>query len=290
MAAYALGFVARVGGDFMYARFLIPIVPLVYFAGEAGMRALLEERRLPLGILVAGLLLLVSHEKSRRDALFLHPDGGRLGSSGVRGVADEHWYWSHDDGGLTLIERHERIGRALGRYFEGEPVKVLLGGQASLGYYARFAVCIEYAGLTDPEIARMPIDTRGRPGHEKGPSLEDLARRSVHFQFLKRPLDPAFYRLANFRVDGGAVRGEMFHYDRPMMERIRARFRDEVEFVDFPAFLDSWIEEMPEMPLAEIETGYEEFRSFYFLHNHDPRREGRILSERSLRRSPPPAP
>jgi len=275
---YTLGFIARVGGDFMYARFLHPLIPLVYFSGEIGLRRLFGRTRPLLFAIVVLLMLLVAHERSRRDSIFLEEDGSRKGSYDLRGVTDEHWYWGHRDGGLTLIEKHEAIGRTLARYFEGEAVRVLLRGQASLGYYGRFSFCIESAGLTDRYIAHQPREERGRPGHEKSPPHDYLVRMGVHFLFLKAPIDSAIYRNVYFRYGDRIVRGEMFTYDRDLMHRLGKRWPDQVRFIDFEAYLDQWILQIETMSDQDVAEAYERFRDFYFLHNPDPLREEAITS------------
>jgi len=278
VAGYIVLFVARVGGDFMYARFLHPVIPLIYFGAEAGLRRFLGRRRWLYLVISALVLLSVVHEKSRRDGIYFEEDGTSRSSYGPRGVADEHWYWSHKSNGNSLIERYEEIGGRLAGYFEGEKVTVLLGGQASLGYYGQFSECIEYAGLTDAYIAHLPIEKRGRPGHEKGATMDYVAERGVHFVFMKAPFKHEFYRLAYFRVGEGAIRAEMMTYDRELMRRLHARFPDAIDYVDFELYLDGWIEGMPDRPVDDVAAEYLEFRDFYFRHNPDPKRERRIIS------------
>lgn len=290
VAGYILLFVARVGGDFMYARFLHPLIPFIYFCAEAGLRRFLGGRRLLLLAVSALVVLSVVHEKSRRDGIYFNEDGTSKSSYGPRGVADEHWYWSHETNGFSLIERYEEIGGRLGDYFEGEDVTVLLGGQASLGYYGRFSNCIEYAGLTDAHIARLPVTKRGRPGHEKGATMDYVAERGVHFTFMKAPFKPGFYRLAYFRMGEGAVRAEMMTYDRELMMRLGRRFPDDIDYVDFELYLNDWIDSMPDLPIDEVAAEYSEFRDFYFRHNNDPEREERITSYLQANRLHPRVP
>lgn len=275
---YVLLFVARVGGDFMYARFLVPVIPMIYviletLAYRLGGR---WKRVLPALLLLLPLLLL--GEKQRREAIYFGPDGTPKSAFGVHGVTDEHWYYSHRINGLTLIEHFRVIGGQLRTYFEGLDVRVLLRGQAALGYYGHFPVCIENAGLTDRAIARQPTAERGRPGHEKAATSEYLVQRGVHFVFQKPPYLDRPYRSATFLVQGQPVRAEILRYDRTLMRQLRARYPAEISFTEFEAYLDAWIAGLPGLPADQARREYAEFKEYYFAGNQDPRRDGRILS------------
>lgn len=275
--AYLLLFVAKVGGDFMYARFVLPVVPLILFAGELGIRRLFG-RWTPVAVaLLLAIPLLVFAEKGRRDDLYMNADGSPREKFGPSGVTDEHAYYTRADGsGRNMIETYRFVGTRLARYFEGTKVRVVLGGQASLGYYGRFAYCLERWGLTDPVIARMPVAGRTRPGHEKAAPYEYLIEKRIHFEFMKRPYRTEPYRTVTFRVDDGRVRGELITWDRALMRHLHERFPDDVTFVDFEAWLDDWLRAMPGRSLEEVRKEYETLREFYFLHNDDPEREQRI--------------
>lgn len=270
---YAFLFVARVGGDFMYARFLLPIVPLVYLAAEIGIRRVFGSRR---AILVAALLvvpLLSFADRPARRSIFLDAGGNPKAAYGPGGVADEHWYWTHRDNGRSLIESYEWIGGELARGFPGSGARVLLQGQASLGYYADFDYCLEASGLTDHAIARRRIERRGRPGHEKSASREDLLDRRIHLLFMKRPMEPDIYRTVYFQIGADRIRAELITYDREVMRRLGERFGDGIRFVDFEVYLDDYLESNRARSADEVRRDYDRFRDFYFRHNSDPARE-----------------
>jgi hypothetical protein len=263
----------------MYGRFLHPVIPLVYLSAEISLRRLLGARRRYLLAAFLVIPLVVVFEKSLRDALFIEPNGERKGAFALRGITDEYWYWSQTEtfNGINPIRANELIGRQLEVYFRGTKVQVLLRGQASLGYYARFHQAIENAGLTDAYIAKLPLADRGRPGHEKNAPLEYLVNRGVHFVFFRSPYDTAFYRFVNFRIGGGSVRAEMFVYDRELMRHLRTRFPNDVQFIDFEEYLDSYIRTLSRKPPDVVRADYERFRSFYFAKNSDPAREAHFL-------------
>lgn len=271
--AYAFLFVARVGGDFMYARFLLPIVPLIYLAAEIGLRRLLGARRAILIAALAAVPLLSFIDRESRDGIFFDAQGSPRATYGPGGIADEHWYWTHRDTGRSLIESYESIGKGIASGFRDSGALVLLQGQASLGYYADFDYCLEGSGLTDRAIARSRIERRGRPGHEKSASREELISRRIHLLFMKRPLEPDPYRSVYFRVGGDQIRAEMIIYDRDVMNRLGERFGDSIRFIDFEAYLDDYLASIDGRPRDEVRRDFERFRDFYFRHNADPTRE-----------------
>jgi len=277
--SYLILFVIRVGGDFMYARFLIPLVPLGYMVTEIALRRAIGPRRRLLAVALVALPFLLFYEKERRNDIYYEKNGEPRSTFGPMRITDEHWYYTHDYYGRNLIDWYRRCGRQLSKYFKGQDVRVLLGGQASLGYYGRFAVCIEAAGLTDPYIARLPVRKRARPGHEKEAPPEYLVRRGVNFIFMVHVLDPhQEFRTAHFRIESKKIRAQMITYNRELMRHLKRTFPEDVEFVDFEEYLDEWLAALPAMPLERVRADYATFKDFYFLHNEDPERERPILA------------
>lgn len=276
---YGIFFVARVGGDFMYARFLHPIVPLMYAVGELSIRKLFSTKNRYLEIGFAVVLLLTVFDNSRRNSLFLDETGKRKPAFQLSGVTDEYWFWTEKESlPMTRIEENKIIGKIFEKYFHGEKVRVLLRGQASLGYYANFYECIENAGLTDKYIAHLPIEHRGRPGHEKEAPMEYLVKRGVHFCFNRQYYDASRYKHAYFNIIHGTMRAEMFIYDVNLMNNLRNKFPKEIVFTDFQQLLDEYISRMNTKSDRDISTDYQVFRNYYFLHNSDPEREKYFLA------------
>jgi hypothetical protein len=278
---YAFLFIARVGGDFMYARFLHPIIPLMYLMGELALRRFLAAKKLWLLIVCLALPLVVLFERIPRDALFINPDGKRKFAFGIDGIADEFWFWSHRDNqpfNMNPIEQNRLIGDELRNYFAGWNISVVIRAQASLAYFAKFYEVIENCGLTDSHIAHQPLAKRSRPGHEKSVTLDYLEERRVNFLFFRHPFDTTAYRLAYFRVSDGFRGAEMITYNRALMKHLRATFGDDVRFTDFEEYLDNYLAALDTKSKAEVQRDYEKFKRFYFLHESDPAREQRFLA------------
>jgi hypothetical protein len=222
--AYLVLFVARVGGDFIYARFMIPVVPLLYVPVEN----VLKGRLAPIAAAAAAALLLF--DNVRQDDGWA--EGGHRHTDLVaRGIVDEYWYYTRDVGGMNHIQQARVIGTALRRYQQDESMTVLISGQNALAYYARFPVAIEATGLTDRTIARSALEQRGRPGHEKSATLDYLRERRVDFVFARPPLDPASRRVA-FAVGDALFPAEVVT-ETGLVERLLARYPH--EFFVLPA-------------------------------------------------------
>ncbi len=207
---YAIGFVARVGGDFMFVRFLYVLIPFSYYLCEVSAATLLASR--PKLLLLAGLafLPLIVFDKDRRDDYLGGEPGAPAEMWGRYGITDEYRFWTRDTGrGLSLIESQLADGRKLRPFLEGEKVSVLLVAQASLAYAAKFYIGIESQGLTDKFIAHLPLERRGRPGHEKTPPWDYLVQRRVNFVFPRREIDPV--RSIRFMSGADTIAGYMHH-------------------------------------------------------------------------------
>ena len=255
-------FVAWVGGDFMFTRFLLPITPVLFLALQF---TVVAHRRLRLhaawcaaGVGAATLLMLYPAELQQR--------GERpLGFVEERAVYTEQ-----------VVEESRNYGRCLGALTRGVDTRVgIFGGQAMVAFEAKWPVVIECAtGLTDPVIARQPLETRGLVGHEKPAPLDYLAERGVHFLLFgprhvgfDGPLD----HLREMKVAHLTLtivtwsRAVMRHFDR---------FSAVIRRTDIEAYLDRYIAELPAKSHTQLVHDYAWFRSYYFDHNADrPRQE-----------------
>lgn len=250
-------YVLRVGGDFMFARFLVPITPLLYVALEEAIH-----RRGPvMGILgavvVVAATVLVPVQRHR-----LLGDRDR-----AHGIVDEHEYYPR-----TFIDKRRREGADMAAIFRGTDVRVcILGSQASLAYFARFPYVFEKYGLTDREFARQKVQKRGRPGHERAMSRHDLIAHRVHLFFpggvedRSGAIDEAVF---------GDLLASVVFYDRALMDSLRGRPR--VEFVDYPAYLDSIVGRADEMAPESRRRAWVFAEGYYFPHNADPERRSRV--------------
>jgi hypothetical protein len=251
-------YVVRIGGDFMFARFLIPVTPFLYFLIEAFALRIPDKKYL---IPVAIIVCLTTH-------FYWYPDEIRSLSNKI---VDERYFYPN-----WRIEEAKLKGNILKRHLKDTQAQVVIyGSQAMLAYYAEFPVVIEgHNGLTDEYIAHLPIDERTRPGHEKEAPVEYLLRRGVNFAFAFGRWNPP--ASGDFtEIYFGPVRGTIIVYDRNLMEKLKAY--DEVTFSDFERFLDEYIAEMSSFSRSRILEDYTFFKQYYFNHNPDSIRENAIV-------------
>ncbi|HVU04208.1 MAG TPA: hypothetical protein VHE30_20765 [Polyangiaceae bacterium] len=252
-------YVVRVGGDFMYARLLIPVTPYLAILLELGLYRFSRSRPvayLELVALALGLMLLTPRPVTDADWL--------------SGIADERGVYSD-----KRVVEDARKSEILARFFRGLPVRLaFLGTEARVMYEADIPVAIEAdTGLTDRTIARQPLAKRGRIGHEKRASVPYLVgTRAAHFLFA--PRGPEELGLSTYipvlRITLGTLDGFILHWDDGMMRDLRARG---ASFQDFPEYLDQYIQGIGSRPRADVARDYERFRLFYFDHQKDDRRK-----------------
>ncbi len=268
-----LVYIARVGGDFMYARMLVPVTPLVLVVAETGLAILARGTAARFAVVLAAVAA---------TALTPSPVSGRRL---VSGVIDERDYYVSVRPGWADDGR--RNGAVLRRYFQGLPVGVaFIGSEARLVYYADPAVAVESeTGLTDAFVARLPIVARGRVGHEKhapaeyvlgtrrlflvlSPAASDKLGLDAHIPFVPIVLDDFQARL--------------LRWDPPLLAALAARG---ARFPDFPALLDGYLARSASLSPDALRADYARFRAFYFDHVDDEEREAEF--RRALGAVPP---
>lgn len=267
--AYVLGylaFVAWVGGDFMFGRFVMPITPALYLGFE------LLRRSYP----GAGPALLLGALAIAGTELRLFPE--QLRNKGdINGIVEEPTYYPAQE-----VAHKRRCAELLrGLYGQYESRIAIGGAQAMIAFYGKFDQVIECStGLTDEYLAHLPIGDRTRIGHEKSIERDPdyLLRRRVQFQLDTRPrsevpgIEP--HRLIVFGPEWpeGQCWGRIVTYDRALMRHLRTQ--PGVQFVDVEAYLDSTVlPGLAAMPTAEVEKLWRELQRFYFNYNDDKPRE-----------------
>src|SRR5262245_48760699 len=264
-AALAIGFalyVMRVGGDFMFARMLIPVTPLLLIVLESSAARVVAGR--PRVELAVGAALVAA------VALTPYPFTGNGWQSGI--VNEREFYKPED------VEIRRAEGETLRRYFDGLPVSIaFVGSQARVAYYARPAVAIQaQTGLTDRWIAHQPLAKRGRVGHEKLAPVSYLLSRKVDFvihHFVTVTLDMK-RTLPMAQIDFDGLYGYMVHWDPPLLAELKQRG---ARFVDLPAALDARRAAYDRLPADSLRMEYARLKAFYFDFVPDSTREARFV-------------
>jgi|GEM_PF-553621 len=274
-------YVVRVGGDFMYGRFYVTLIPLILLCGEQ-----------------------VVHEYSMTGAEHREPDAAprrarlRIGAIimvglmaasafGIRMIAPRKGAWSLTDetthyrieqwSPIVISHPNYRVGVALGKINAGlqatnAPAPIIASGAIGLiGYYSNMTL-IDRLGLTDATVAHQEIEKRGRPGHEKWADPAYVRDRGTHF--VRGTLHPRWFRRYARIVwapNTGNRRWYIQKYDAELMSAIRETSPD-VYFQDFEIYIDRYIAQLPNHPHKKVRKDFKLFEAYYFNHNDAPER------------------
>ncbi len=198
-----LACVAHSGGDFMFARRVLPAMPLLFIVLEDWLAAL------PGRLLPATAVVLVAVGIAVPYPLYARP-GERLS-----GIADEPAFYPP-----ALMEARRVQALVAAQALAGLPVRAAYeGGMCVFGYYSRLPYLAEMTGLTQYSLAKTPLVSRGHVGHEKTASDEWLTENNIHFVFSQVP--PPVSRGGPLRVDeiafGDALKARIWIYDEAIM-------------------------------------------------------------------------
>jgi hypothetical protein len=270
-----LFYVTRLGGDFMAGRFFIVLVPLLLVSAE---RLLWTQARPGRRALIGGLLAATALSGP------LIPDGKVQGW-----IANETTIYPLTAlSPVTIDHSYFRMSQFLRETLTDRGIRPTLatGTIGMLGYYSGLPL-IDLHGLTDRHIARLPLQARGHPGHEKWPNYGYLRERRVNLVQSGRICDTGkFKALVTIRPDTDFDRPWcIFVYDSALMDTIAAR-APEWRFIRFPEWLDVYLRGLDQKDPAEVAADLQWFRWYYFDHNDDAERV-RVL-ERWLALHPPP--
>lgn len=163
-------YILKVGGDFMEHRFFVPMLPIAAIATEIGLRWRIARPRKAW----SGAAAMTAAALGLGAALVpVHLIKGR----GIRwNIAHEPSFYRVKSVQPLVVDcPWERLGKALDASLTSKGVRPPLaaGAIGLLGYYSRLPL-IDGLGLTNRTIAHKPIKGRGRPGHEKVASVQEV--------------------------------------------------------------------------------------------------------------------
>jgi hypothetical protein len=266
LAMAYLIFVVWVGGDFMFARFCLPLVPLWSLLLAGILLQWLPRVWCPWASLVLFFGMLA----------WRVPQEMMVVGQTVRGVADERAQYP-----TQRTDAIRQLGRRLREIMGDTPLRVAFSGtQAMLVYEAKVPYALEaVTGLTDRFLARQPVGERGHVGHEKGifRSWETteyaLRDRAVHLLLFDWPDKTAAFPFLRVEIDGTAC--TMVRWDRAVMRCLLAD--PGVVATDLEAWLDAYLAKITDTPLPQVQAVFYALELVYFRWNDDPERKARFL-------------
>lgn len=173
-------YLASIGGDFLEFRFLVPLMPYLYWLMADGVRVLREQAvRAPRRRWWAGPAAAVA-------AVAL------LAGTGISPVRwmEPAWFFEEVETSRRYVAHRIEQGRILAELVERgalpADLRIATGGLGALSYYTGWFV-IDHHGLTDRYVARLP-PTNVRLGHEKSVPVAYLRERDVAAVLLSQSL------------------------------------------------------------------------------------------------------
>jgi hypothetical protein len=255
-------YVAKIGGDFMLGRLLIPALPLILVLAELGVRTLIVEKRWKLAApaLAIASLACIPTRVIRNQEYIWH-------------LTDERTFYTFDS--LWPLEMKGNIPRRvemLRKYFEGvpNPPKYAAYAIGMLGYFTGWPV-VDIHGLIDVELSAMPLAKRGRPGHERYASPAHIVKRGADLSAMgvydgrydrditKLMLEKEGYALTRYRAD--------------LLDPLRSN--PNVKFTRFPEYIDDYLAKPHSPTDARRELDF--LDRFYFAGNPDPVRRQKLV-------------
>lgn len=261
-----LFYVARVGGDFMFSRFCLPVTPALLL----GLQFLCRTSKPWLSVLVGAVVVLGSFNTNYPTEEL---NRGKEGGVVEEAKSYPRWY----------VDCYRMIGHHLRELFRDTELRVAIdGGQAMLAYFGEFPYVLELNGLTDEFIAHRQIEERGMVGHEKRLPLEHpyLLEQRIHvvvgaYQdcYLKDDRLKAQRRFEFYMenvpffgtLETGFARATLITYDAKLLAAIAGV--EGTKFVRFPEFLKSYVATLDQRDPKAVGADLQAFDDFYFKPN-----------------------
>lgn len=263
-----VAYVAKIGGDFMLGRLLVPILPFLFILAEAGCWSLWAgSRKAVRAVGVVGFLglafaavptaILRPLEMAWRiaDERTFYP----IASLRPFHVASGYQHWA------DLFRKHV-IDR-------GVRPRVAISSVGILAWSTDLYM-IDIYGLTDRRIARQPLAGRGRPGHEKVATPAYLFEREIDLSEVP-PYPEPYVFATEFRTE--QFRLFLPRYRRELLDPLRGQ--PTVTFPNFPTFLDAYDPDREGKKADSLFCDAWFFEQFYFHTNPDEQRRAFVRQQ-----------
>ncbi|UOG50124.1 hypothetical protein [Leptospira noguchii] len=249
-----------IGGDFMFSRFYLPILPLIFVWAEQEILYLLQphskQKKIAYLILyVIPILILLRWDIYKGLPLPI-----------LSGIADENQVYKRES-----VERVRNQILPWKKHFEKSKVRVAFAGsECILIYYLNPILAIETeTGLTDPIIAKMEFKDLERVGHGKPIPIKYLREKNVHLILYSNGL-PKKTEYDEFLTGDFSTPWRILTYSPSVMKELLKipSFRA----VDFGSYLDAYKYEFKKLNVAQRKEKFSEFDLYYFRNGEDKNR------------------
>ena len=241
-----VGYVAHSGGDFMFARRLIPSMPLLFIVVEDWLIVI------PAWPVKAAALAFVLLGIALPYPIYPNP------TERIRGIANEPAYYTR-----PYVELRRAQGAVAGRVLAHAPVRAMFeGGMCMFGYYSGLPYLAEMTGLTQYSLAKMPLAARGAIGHEKVADARWLTEHRIHFIFAQVPPQPGHEPRVDEIVFGSILTARIWTYVDDIMDPLRNR--PDVRFTPIEGTLREARRQIEGASPQEARRIYEVLRRYYF--------------------------
>jgi hypothetical protein len=266
-------YVAKIGGDFMLGRLLLPILPPLFIMAELGVRALAESRRRWVNALsVAALGLLCT---SAVPVRIIKP------GEKYRHLADERTFYpvrtyvpfALDVPYWDWAESFNRLFAQLTR----KPT-LAMGSLGIIGYQTSLRM-IDNFGLVHRGVAHQRLRARGRPGHEKIISPGLTVQTGADFSDIG--VYPAEYdRYGQVNIAGVGL--NTVRYDSSLFDELA---RAGVRRPSLERYIKDYRPPRGKDAQTRLECDLWYMEQMYFSHNRDAERREPII-KRAVRARP----
>ncbi|MDB4433311.1 hypothetical protein N9166_01090 [bacterium] len=243
------GYVVHSGGDFMFARRLIPAMPFLYLLMEHWLVEIPQQRAAKSIFATAVVLGLLPFP------VYSGGDGR------IRGISDEPSFYPP-----SVVEIRKRQAEFIGQALAGTDVRVMFqGGMCMFGYYSKLPYLAEMTGLTQYSLAKLPIEERGAIGHEKKPDARWLTGNRIHL-IIEQRYPPEKPDARRHRFDdihfSNLAKGKIWIYSEQVMGPLREDRR--ILFTPIEEVIEQKAEQMRQSTREEARAVYEMLDRYYF--------------------------
>lgn len=252
-------YLVKIGGDFMFGRLFVPVLPFVFVLAESAISAARKSGdRWRLAFPIVALALTTVPNRV-------------IGAGEIYGhIADERTFYRLSS--FAPVRVHSNLFDSAHRLRDvfahaNRKPRIATGNVGILGYYTEFPLIDDF-GLTDRVVAHMELVERGRPGHEKLSSAGHIVSQNADLAAL-RVYPPPFDKLTTAKI--ADMRYVIARYDRRFVDSWSQQ--PEVKIVNFPRYL-SRFRVSSDRKRRECQSWFLE--QYYFLHNDDPPQRDRL--------------